>query len=56
MKNSHHFGPFLTWAAERRSERHTLLHTSRRARKGLAPLAVTSAEIDPYAAIREIRH
>jgi len=63
MKNSHHgsdtiqhhIGPFLTWVAERRSERLTLLHTSRRKRKGLAPLALTSEEIDPYAADREIR-
>ena len=52
----HHVGPFLTWVAERRSERRTLLHTSRRERKGLAPLEVTSAEIDPHVAIREIRN
>ncbi len=52
----HHVGPFLTWVTERRSERRTLLHTSRRVRKGLAPLAVASAELDPNAAIREIRH
>jgi len=52
----HHVGPFLTWVAERRSGRRTLLHTSRRERKGLAPLAVTSAEIDPYTAFREIHH
>ncbi len=52
----HHVGPFLTWIAERRSERRALLYTSRRERKGLAPLVVASAEIDPLAASREIRH
>jgi len=64
MKNSnhnsgnkrHHFGPFLTWIAEQHSDTQMLLQTSRRARKGLTPLAVSSADVDPYVAISEIRH
>ncbi len=52
----HHFGPFLTWVAERHSHRRTLLLTSRRVRKRLAPLEVPSADIHPTVAIREIRH
>ena len=52
----HHLGPFLTWVAERRSQRRTLLYTSRRKRKGLAPLVLTSEKIDPLAAILEVRH
>lgn len=52
----HRFGPFTTWVSETRSDRLTLLRTSRRARKRLAPLDVTSADIDPTLAVRGIRH
>ena len=52
----HHLGPFLTWIAKRRSQRQTLLYTSRRKRKGLAPLALTSEKIDPLTASLEVRH
>jgi hypothetical protein len=52
----HHFGPFTTWVSETRSDRLTLLRTSRRVRKRLAPLEVTSADMDPTVAVRGIRH
>ena len=52
----HHVGPFLTWAAKRYSEKRTLLYTSRRERKGLAPLAVTPGDLNPCAAILEVHH
>ncbi len=52
----HYFGPFLTWVAERRAHRRTLLRTSRRVRKRLPPLEVPSADIDPRVAIFETRH
>ena len=44
----HHFGPFTTWVSETRSDRSTLLLTSRRVRKRLAPLEVPSADMDPF--------
>lgn len=50
------FGPFVTWVSEKHAEGRTLLHTSRRHRKGLSPLAVASADIDPRVAEDDIRH
>lgn len=52
----HHVGPFVTWATEKRSDELALLHTSRRERKGLPPLAVQSTDETPDKALRTIHH
>ena len=53
----HHFGPFITWVLKTRSHRASLLLTSRRVRKRLAPLEVpVGGSIDPTEASLGIRH
>ena len=52
----HQLGPFVTWVVELQPHKQTLLLTSRRQRKGLAPLPVAAADIDPNAAVLGIRH
>jgi len=53
----HRFGPFITWISETRANRTSLLLTSRRVRKGLAPLEVASgSNMDPTVAVRGIKH
>ncbi|MEH6636374.1 MAG: hypothetical protein V7700_12690 [Halioglobus sp.] len=53
----HRFGPFITWISETRANRTSLLLTSRRVRKGLAPLEVPSgSNMDPTVAVRGIKH
>ncbi|MEM7168800.1 MAG: hypothetical protein AAF530_01425 [Pseudomonadota bacterium] len=41
-------GPFVTWTAHRLAEDRALLRTSRRHRKGLAPLPATSPAVHPH--------
>jgi hypothetical protein len=40
-------GPFITWVTWEDADAGSLLRSSRRHRKGLQPLAVTSADTDP---------
>lgn len=49
-------GPFLTWIAARSARDGSLLQTSRRARKGLAPLEISSTDADPRVEILKVRH
>ncbi|MBL8658413.1 MAG: YrhK family protein [Rhodospirillales bacterium] len=49
-------GPFVTWAREARADGKTVLRTSRRHRKGLAPLVIASATIRPAVAAEVIGH
>ena len=49
-------GPFITWKTEGPADGGALLRTSRRHRKGLDPLVVASAEIDPRVAIGTVGH
>lgn len=53
----HRLGPFTTWVSEVRPDRASLLLTSRRVRKRLAPLKIHSgSDMDPIEAVREIKH
>jgi hypothetical protein len=49
-------GPFITWVADARADGRARLHTSRRFRKGLAGVTVSSRDIDPRAAISAFEH
>lgn len=55
-KATHYVGPFLTWIASRTARGGSLLQTSRRARKGLAPLKVSARDIDPCAEALKVHH
>jgi len=56
VHQSNHVGPFLTWIAKRSAHDGSLLQTSRRARKGLAPLEVSSTDADPEVEMLKVRH
>lgn len=56
MTTSGELGPFITWVIWLYADGGRWVHTSRRHRKGLGPLAITSPNIHPRVAEAAVRH
>ena len=49
-------GPFVTWVSQGRADGRSLLRTSRRHRKGLAPVIIPSRDVDPRIACSGLKN